>query len=152
MQREYGRLTLEGVVLSKRKLTALVQKGYVHDWDDPRLYTLIALRRRGVPPGAILSFVNDLGVTKANTFIEVTRFEQYLRKYLETTVPRLNVIIDPLPVVIENLPDNYIEMVDIPFSKDPAFGSHSIPFCKTVYIVSSRASSILGRLLLADLV
>ncbi|KAI4150896.1 MAG: hypothetical protein LQ340_003833 [Diploschistes diacapsis] len=134
MQREFGRLSLEGVVLSKRKLTALVQKGYVHGWDDPRLYTLIALRRRGVPPGAILSFVNDLGVTKANAFIEVTRFEQYLRKYLETTVPRLNVILDPIPVVIENLPDEYLEMVELPFSKDPAFGNHSIPFTKTVYI------------------
>jgi len=134
MQREYGRLSLEGVVLSKRKLAASVAKGYVHDWDDPRLYTLIALRRRGVPPGAILSFVNDLGVTKAGSFIEVSRFEQDLRKYLETTVPRLHVILDPIPVHIENLPDDYLELVELPFSKDPAFGTHLIPFTKTVYI------------------
>ena len=134
MQREYGRLSLEGVVLSKRKLTQLVQKGYVHDWDDPRLYTLIALRRRGVPPGAILSFVNDVGVTKAPTFIEVPRFEQYLRKYLETTVPRLNVILDPIAVEIENLPDDHVEMVELPFAKDASFGTHAIPFAKTVYI------------------
>ena len=134
MQREYGRLTLDGVVLSKRKLTALVQKGYVHDWDDPRLYTLIGLRRRGVPPGAILSFVNDLGVTKAQTFIAVPKFEQYLRKYLESTVPRLNIVLEPLEVVIENLAEDHLEMVELPFSKDPSFGNHSIPFTNRVYI------------------
>ena len=137
MQREYGRLVLDGVVLSKRKLSALVQKGYVHDWDDPRLYTLIALRRRGVPPGAILSFVNNVGVTKATTSIEVSKFEQYLRKYLETTVPRLNVLLEPLLVEIENLPEDHLEMVELPFSKDPAFGNHSIPFTKRVYIERS---------------
>jgi glutaminyl-tRNA synthetase len=122
MQREYGRLQLKGTVLSKRKIIDLVKKGYVRDWDDPRLYTLIALRRRGVPPGAILSFVNEIGVTKAFTNIELVRFEQSIRRYLEFTVPRLMLVIDPIPVIIDNLPDDHLEMVEIPYAKDPAFG------------------------------
>lgn len=96
-------------------------------WDDPRLYTLIALRRRGVPPGAILSFVNELGVTKATTNIEIKRFEQSVRRYLETTVPRLMLVLEPIPVIIDNLPDDYVEMVEMPFSKDPAYGVCILP-------------------------
>ena len=91
-------------------------------WNDPRLYTLIALRRRGIPPGAILSFVNELGVTKAKSNIEVVRFEQSVRRYLEYTVPRLMLVLDPVPVVLDNLPDDHLEMCEVPFSKDPAFG------------------------------
>lgn len=134
MQREYGRLSLEGVVLSKRKLAALVTGGHVRGWDDPRLYTLIALRRRGIPPGALLSFVNELGVTKAPTNLQIKRFEQTVRKYLEQTVPRLMLVLDPIPVEIENLPEDYVEMVDVAFHKDPAYGEHKLPFTKTVYI------------------
>ncbi|OJJ00302.1 hypothetical protein ASPVEDRAFT_39744 [Aspergillus versicolor CBS 583.65] len=134
MQREYGRLNLAGTVLSKRKIMDLISNGHVHDWDDPRLYTLIALKRRGVPPGAILSFVNGLGVSKATTAIDIRRFEQSVRQYLERTVPRLMVVPDPIPVVIQNLPEDYLEMVEVPFSKDPEFGTHTVPFTGTVYI------------------
>ena len=109
-------------MLSKRKIIKLIEDGYVYDWDDPRLYTLIALRRRGVPPGALLTFVNELGVTKAPSVIGIKRFEQVVRRYLETTVPRLMLVLDPIRVDIINLPDNYLEMVDLPFSKDPAYG------------------------------
>lgn len=137
MQREYGRLNLTGTVLSKRKIIQLVKEGHVRDWDDPRLYTLIALRRRGIPPGAILSFVNDLGVTKATTNVQVSKFEQTVRQYLETTVPRLMVVLEPLKVVIDDLPDDHEEMCEVPFSKDPSFGTHTIPFTKTVYIERS---------------
>lgn len=108
----------------------LISKGHVHDWDDPRLYTLIALKRRGIPPGAILSFVNGLGVSKATTTIGVKRFEQSVRQYLERTVPRLMAVPDPIRVVIENLPEDHLEMVEVPFSKDPEFGvctSRTIP-------------------------
>src|SRR6266700_2235174 len=69
-QSEYGRLSLEGSITSKRKIMALVDEGFVSSWDDPRLYTLIALRRRGVPPGAIISFVSTLGVSTAASNIE----------------------------------------------------------------------------------
>ncbi|KAL2837562.1 tRNA synthetases class I, catalytic domain-containing protein [Aspergillus pseudoustus] len=134
MQREYGRLNVAGTVLSKRKIMDLISRGHVHDWDDPRLYTLIALKRRGVPPGAILSFVNGLGVSKATTTIPAKRFEQSVRQYLERTVPRLMVILDPIVVTIENLPEDHLEMVEVPFSKDPEFGLHAVPFTRTVYI------------------
>ena len=118
----YGRLSVAGTVLSKRKIRKLVKEKHVESWDDPRLYTLAALRRRGVPPGAILSFVNELGVTKATTNIEIKRFETSVRRYLEVSVPRLMLVLDPVPVIIDNLPDNHLEMLEMPFSKDPAFG------------------------------
>ncbi|KAJ5679094.1 hypothetical protein N7462_007338 [Penicillium macrosclerotiorum] len=137
MQREYGRLNITGTVLSKRKIIKLVKEGHVRDWDDPRLYTLIALRRRGVPPGAILSFVNELGVTKAVTNVQMQKFDQSVRTFLETTVPRLMVVTEPLKVVIDDLPDDHEEMCEVPFSKETSFGTHTVPFTKTVYIERS---------------
>lgn len=132
MQREYGRLNITGTVLSKRKIAKLVKEGYVRGWDDPRLYTLIAIRRRGVPPRAILEFVNELGVTTAETNIQLARFDQTVRRYLEGTVPRLMMVLDPIPVIIEDAEETDL---DIPFSpKNPAFGSHKVKLTKTVYI------------------
>lgn len=133
----YGRLNVGGTVLSKRKIQKLVQEKHVRGWDDPRLYTLPALRRRGVPPGAILSFVNELGVTKATTNIQIKRFETSVRRYLEVTVPRLMLVLDPLPIIIDDLPDDHLELLENPFSKDPSYGIHTIPFTKTVYIERS---------------
>ncbi|KAG0646337.1 Glutaminyl-tRNA synthetase [Hyphodiscus hymeniophilus] len=135
MQREYGRLSITGTVLSKRKIMKLVNEGYVRGWDDPRLYTLIGIKRRGVPPGAILEFVNELGVTTGATNIQLARFDQTVRRYLERTVPRLMLVLDPIPVVIEDAEE--IEL-DIPFSpKISAMGSHKVKFTKTVYIERS---------------
>ncbi|TGO45287.1 hypothetical protein BCON_0405g00060 [Botryotinia convoluta] len=135
MQREYGRLSITGTVLSKRKLKKLVDDNYVRGWDDPRLYTLIGIKRRGVPPGAILEFINELGVTTAPTNIQLARFDQTVRKYLELTVPRLMMVLDPVPVVIEDAEE--LEL-DIPFSpKVPAMGSHKVKLTKTVYIERS---------------
>lgn len=135
MQREYGRLSLSGTVLSKRKLRALVEKKIVRGWDDPRLYTLIAVRRRGVPPAAILEFINELGVTTNRTIIDIKRFEQSIRRYLERTVPRLMLVLDPIPVVIEDADELDGTELNIPFSpKDPAMGDHKVKFTKTVYI------------------
>ena len=131
----YGRLNVSGTITSKRKIAKLVSEKYVRDWDDPRLYTMAALRRRGVPPGAILSFVNELGVTTATTTIQVSRFDQSVRRYLERTVPRLMLVLDPIPVIIDDLPDDYLEEIEVPFSpQNPAMGSHIVPFTKKVYI------------------
>lgn len=133
MQREYGRLDVTGTVLSKRKIADLVAKGYVRGWDDPRLFTLIGVKRRGIPPGAILQFVRELGVTNAPSSIEAVRFEQTVRNYLELTVPRLFLVIDPIRVVIEDAEDAIIP--NAPFSsKVAAMGTHSMRFTKTVYI------------------
>jgi glutaminyl-tRNA synthetase len=132
MQREYGRLSITGTVLSKRKIMKLVHEGFVRGWDDPRLYTLIGIKRRGVPPGAILEFVNELGVTTAPSVIQVVRFEQSVRRYLERTVPRLMLVLDPVPVVIEDAEEVEVEA---PFNpKIPAMGSHKLKFTRTVYI------------------
>uniref|UniRef100_A0A0B7KMU0 glutamine--tRNA ligase n=1 Tax=Bionectria ochroleuca TaxID=29856 RepID=A0A0B7KMU0_BIOOC len=133
MQREFGRLNLEGTIMSKRGLKQLVDKNIVRGWDDPRLYTLIAIKRRGIPPGAILAFVNELGVTTNRTFIQIVRFEQTVRRFLERTVPRLMLILDPVPITISDLAEPVY--LDIPFSpKDSTFGSHSLEFTKTIYI------------------
>ncbi|XWW93591.1 hypothetical protein V2A60_001525 [Cordyceps javanica] len=138
MQREFG------TVMSKRVLKALVEKKIVRGWDDPRLYTLIALRRRGVPPGAILSFINELGVTTARTFIQVERFEQSVRRYLEQTVPRLMLVLDPIPVTIQDHEET-LEL-DAPFSpKDPSLGTHKLAFTKTIYIDRSDFRSVDGK-------
>jgi glutaminyl-tRNA synthetase len=135
MQREYGRLSITGTVLSKRKIAKLVNEGYVRGWDDPRLFTLIGIKRRGVPPGAILEFVNELGVTTAPTNIQLARLDQTVRRYLEITVPRLMLVLDPLPVVIEDAVELELEL---PFSpKIPTMGSHKVKFTKTVYIERS---------------
>ncbi|TGJ82489.1 hypothetical protein E0Z10_g6267 [Xylaria hypoxylon] len=132
MQREYGRLSITGTVLSKRKIMKLVEGGIVKGWDDPRLFTLIAIKRRGVPPGAIVEFVSELGVTTAPSVIQISRFEQTVRRYLERTVPRLMLVLDPVPVIIEDAEE--IE-VDVPFSpKNPEMGSHKLKFTPTVYI------------------
>jgi glutaminyl-tRNA synthetase len=121
--------------MSKRALNKLVDDQIVRGWDDPRLYTLVGLRRRGIPPGAILSFINELGVTTARTVIQIARFEQSVRRYLETTVPRLMLILDPIPVVIVDLDELEGQELDIPFSpKDPKMGSHKLKLTKTVYI------------------
>ncbi|SPQ23776.1 a900eebf-6572-4ee1-9d9a-6aace5805f34 [Thermothielavioides terrestris] len=133
MQREYGRLNLKGTIMSKRDIRSLIESKVVRGWDDPRLYTLGAIRRRGIPPGALLSFIAELGVTTANAFVEIKRFEQSIRRYLERTVPRLMLVLDPVPVVIEDADE---QDLDIPlFPKDPRkMGSRRLKLTKRVYI------------------
>jgi len=134
-QSEYGRLNLEGTVMSKRKILALVDEKFVSGWDDPRLYTLIALRRRGIPPGAIKSFVSTLGVSTAPSNIELSRFEQTVRQYLEGSAPRLLMVTHPLKVTIENLPEDYVLMVEKPLHpKVPELGTSNTPFTRNLYI------------------
>lgn len=136
MQREYGRLSIQGTVLSKRKIAKLVNEGYVRGWNDPRLATLIGIKRRGVPPGAILDFVSELGVTTSVTTIQLNRFEQTIRRYLEKTTPRLAVVLNPLKVVIQDAEEE-LEL-DIAFSPyRPEFGKHKVHLTKTVYIDAS---------------
>jgi glutaminyl-tRNA synthetase len=134
-QREYGRLNMDGTITSKRKINELVSKKIVRAWDDPRLYTLLALRRRGIPPGAILSFVNGLGVSKNLTSINVVVFDNSVRKYLEMTAPRLMLVLDPVLVILDNVPDGYLKLVELSFGpKDVDMGKHVVPFTKSIYI------------------
>lgn len=87
VQWEYGRLNVNGTIMSKRKILKMVNNNYVSDWDDPRLYTLVGIRRRGVPPEAINSFVLELGVTTSLTSIDIARFDNKVREYLDKTTP-----------------------------------------------------------------
>lgn len=137
-QYEFGRLNLEGTITSKRKIRALVEGKYVKDWDDPRLFTVIAIRRRGVPPGAILSFVNQLGVSTSVSQIYSSRLDQSIRQYLETSTPRLMMLLDPVPVVLENVPGDYLTFIEKPLHpKVPALGTNKVPFSRKLYIDAS---------------
>ncbi|KAG9304937.1 hypothetical protein G9A89_003105 [Geosiphon pyriformis] len=138
VQFEYNRLNINNTVMSKRKIAKLVNQNYVSGWDDPRLYTLPALRRRGVPPEAINGFVQDLGVTLSNSTIQISRFDKYVRDYLDLHTPRLMMILDPLKLIIENLPDDHLEELTIPYKpRDASMGEHIVPFTKVVYIDKS---------------
>lgn len=134
-QREYGRLNLTGTIMLKRKIAKMVSTGVVRGWDDPRLFTLEGLKRRGIPPGAILQFINTLGVTTSTTNIQELRLEALVRTYLDATTPRLMMVLDPVKVVIDNLPASHVENVVIPYKAGaPACGERTVPFTNTVYI------------------
>jgi len=141
MQREYGRLRVEGTIMSKRGIKKLVELGIIRGWNDPRIFTLIALRRRGIPPQAILAFINELGVTTALSTIGIAKFEQSIRQYLERTVPRVMLVLDPIPVVIQNL-DTLSELeLEIPLlQNDPSMGSYKVQMTSTLYIDRSDFS------------
>lgn len=137
-QREYGRLNITGTIMSKRKIAKLVNEGYVRDWNDPRLYTLESLRRRGIPPGAILSFINTLGVTTSTTNIQSNRFDSAVRHYLDNTTPRLMMIENPIKIILDNLDDDYEELIEIPYKPgNENIGSRKIPLTKNIFIDSS---------------
>lgn len=134
-QREYGRLNITGTVLSKRKIAKLVNEGHVRGWNDPRLYTLEAIKRRGVPPGLILTFINTLGVTTSTTNIQVVRFESAVRLYLDSTTPRLMLLLEPLLCELANVDDDFSEEVEVPYRPgDERFGSRKLRFSKRFYI------------------
>lgn len=130
-----GRLNVSNTIMSKRGLEKLVELKIVRGWDDPRLYTLSGLRRRGVPPGAILSFINELGVTTARSVIQMSRFEQSIRRYLEVDIPRLMLVLDPIRVIIDDLKDLAGRDFEGPFSaKRPEMGHRKLALSKTIYI------------------
>jgi len=121
--------------MSKRKIKKLVEDNYVNGWDDPRLYTLIALRRRGIPPGAIISFIQSLGVSTSSSNIQLVKFESAVRSYLESSAPRLNFVLHPIKCTISNVADDYRVLAEKPLHpKDPKMGSYEIAFTKTFYI------------------
>jgi glutaminyl-tRNA synthetase len=107
----------------------------VRSWDDPRLYTLAALRRRGFTPAAINRFVEELGITTATTTVDVKRLENCVRDDLNKTTVRRMVVLDPLLVVIQNVPDDYCELVDLPNDpRDPSKGTTTVPLTARLYI------------------
>ncbi|XP_049960413.1 probable glutamine--tRNA ligase [Schistocerca serialis cubense] len=138
VQWEYGRLNLNYTVVSKRKIAKLIEEGIVNDWDDPRLFTLTALRRRGFPPEAINNFCAQVGVTGATSVVDPQMLEACVRDSLNTTAPRAMVVLEPLKVKILNFPYSESTQVKVPnFPSEPDRGSHFVPFDKEVFIERS---------------
>jgi glutaminyl-tRNA synthetase len=134
-QYESARLNLNYTVLSKRFLTELVRQGRVSGWDDPRMPTLAALRRRGVPPAAIRDFVRRVGVARANSIVDVAMFEHSIRELLNKTAQRRMAVLRPLRLVIENYPIGGVEELDaVNNPENPAAGTRRIPFERELYV------------------
>jgi len=134
-QIEVAPLALNYTVLSKRFLRQLVEEGYVTGWDDPRMPTIAAMRRRGYTPEAIQSFVRSVGVTKADSTVEISFLEHCLRQDLNKRSPRVMAVLDPLKVVITNYPEDEVEELDaINNPEDKAAGTRKVPFSKVLYI------------------
>ncbi|XP_034186948.1 glutaminyl-tRNA synthetase [Osmia lignaria lignaria] len=138
VQWEYGRLNVSYAVVSKRKINKLIEEGILSDWDDPRLFTLTALRRRGFPPEAINNFCAQMGVTGAQAVVDPAVLEACVRDVLNLTASRHMVVLDPIKITISNFPhENPIKLSISDFPNEPERGQHEITFDKIVYIESS---------------
>ncbi len=134
-QFESARLNIAYTVMSKRVLTELVRGGRVSGWDDPRMPTLAGLRRRGVPPAAIVDFVRRTGVARANSVVDPAMFDHAVREHLNRTAPRRMAVLRPLKVVIENYPEGQVEELEAAnHPDDPSAGSRRIPFARELYV------------------
>jgi glutaminyl-tRNA synthetase len=134
-QIEFARLNLTYTVMSKRKLLELVQQGYVSGWDDPRMPTLVGMRRRGFTPEAIRTFCERIGIGKNDSWIDMGVLEDCLRHDLNERAPRVMGVLRPLRVVIDNYPQNQTEEFDAPnHPNKPEMGSRKIPFSPVIYI------------------
>ncbi|GIY01120.1 probable glutamine--tRNA ligase [Caerostris extrusa] len=143
VQWEYGRLNMNYTVISKRKILKLISEGLIRDWDDPRLFTLTALRRRGVPYEAIQKFCVELGVTGAQSVVDPQMLEAHVRDVLNNTASRTMAVLDPLKVRI-SLPCKTPLLIDVPdFPSDPSRGHHKVVFSDVIYIDQSDFKEVL---------
>ncbi|GLQ88522.1 glutamine--tRNA ligase/YqeY domain fusion protein [Dyella flagellata] len=134
-QIEFSRLNLSYCITSKRKLAQLVNEGLVDGWDDPRMNTLRGLRRRGFTAGGIRLLIERLGVSKQNSVIDYAILENCVREDLDATAARRMAVIDPLKLVITNLPDAHEESLSFSnHPKDESFGSRQVPFSRELWI------------------
>ncbi len=134
-QIEFARLNLTHTVMSKRRLLELVQEGLVQGWDDPRMPTLVGLRRRGYTPESIRNFCERIGVTKINSMIDLSWLEDSLREDLNQRAWRVMGVLRPLKVVIENYPDGQVEQLQaVNNPEDAEAGKREVPFSKEIYI------------------
>ncbi|CAG9536577.1 unnamed protein product [Cercopithifilaria johnstoni] len=138
VQWEYGRLNMNYSVVSKRKIKLLIDNKIVSDWDDPRLFTLTALRRRGIPPEAINNFVIKLGLTTAQVFIDPQVLDATTRDYLNKSAPRTMAVLDPLKVTIENYDELLLpcslSVPDFPHDADRSEQQHIIAMDRVIFI------------------
>jgi len=134
-QYEFARLNLTYTVMSKRKLIQLVQEKHVDGWDDPRIWTLAGLRRRGYTAASIRNFCRNLGVTKYNSLSDIGLLENSIREELNKTAERRCAVLDPIEVIIDNYPEGQTEELDaINNPEDENAGSRKIPFSQRLYI------------------
>ena len=134
-QIEFDRLSLTYTILSKRKLLQLVQQGVVEGWDDPRMPTIVGMRRRGYSPQGLRSFARNLGVSKTSGVTEIENLEHYIRGDLNKTSPRVMTVLRPLKLVLTNYPEGQVEMVEaVNNPEDEDAGTRSVPFGRELWI------------------
>ena len=134
-QIEFAKLYLTNVVTGKRYIKKLVEDGIVDGWDDPRLVSIAALRRRGFTPESIKMFVDLCGVSKANSSVDYAMLEYCIREDLKLKRPRMMAVMDPIKLVIDNYPEGQVEYLDAPNNmENEALGTRKIPFSGELYI------------------
>ena len=142
-QREFTRLNVTNTVMSKRYLRYLVENDMVDGWDDPRLPTICALRRRGYTPESIFNFVRAAGVSKANSLVDIDMLEHSIREELNAKAQRRIAIENPIKVVITNYPEDKTEYFDLPNNpQNPECGTRALPFTRELYIDASDFAEV----------
>ena len=134
-QIEFSRLNLSYCITSKRKLAQLVAEGFVDGWDDPRMNTLRGMRRRGFTPAGLRLLIERVGISKQNSVIDYAILENCIREDLDVNAPRRLAVLDPLRLVITNLPEGHAETLTFPnHPKDEGFGTREVPFARELWI------------------
>ena len=134
-QIEFAKLYLKNVVTGKRYIKKLVEEGIVDGWDDPRLVSIAALRRRGFTPQSIKQFVELCGISKANSVTDYAMLEYCIREDLKLKRARMMAVLDPIKVIIDNYPEGQVEELTVVNNmENEALGTHTVPFCRELYI------------------
>ena len=134
-QIEFAKMYLTNVITGKRYIKRLVEQGIVDGWDDPRLVTIAALRRRGFTPESLMKFMELAGVSKSNSSVDYAMLEYCIRDDLKPKAPRLMAVLDPIKLVIDNYPEGQIEYLDAPLNvENPELGEKKVPFGREVWI------------------
>ncbi len=134
-QIEFARLNITNTVLSKRYLRNLVETGVVDGWDDPRMPTLCGLRRRGYTPESILDFIDRIGVSKANSMVNIGLLEHCVREELNAKAPRRIAVLNPVKVIVDNYPEDKTEYFTVANNpNDPDAGTREVPFSRELWI------------------
>ncbi len=134
-QIEFAKLYLTNVVTGKRYIKKLVEDGIVDGWDDPRLVSIAALRRRGFTPESIKMFIDMCGVSKAQSSVDYAMLEYCIREDLKMKKARMMAVLDPIKLIIDNYPEGETEYLDVPNNlENEALGTRKVPFCRELYI------------------
>lgn len=134
-QIEFAKMYLTNVVTGKRYIKKLVEDGIVDGWDDPRLVSIAALRRRGFTPESLKMFVELCGVSKSNSSVDYAMLEYCIREDLKLKKPRMMAVLDPIKLVIDNYPENQVEYLEVPNNmENEQLGTRTIPFERELYI------------------